>query len=289
METDFGICRRCHSALEGLRLQCRFGRCIGLSLLLLLASRGGLFLVISGCRTIQSTTQTTSVPKPSVPEFHFDSDTLQVQKRGGVVMRLELITPEVKREIKTVRENENHQYETRDANNRIITEAYTTFDLIETPYYVLKPEEMKFSIKITNQLGHTLKLAESVFTLTLAGKLVHLEKDCYREFTNAIIPRGQEDEIKIDGPLWADLPKTGTLRIALDDIAVEVDDANKATKREHFEWIISFQNKSNSSNEEIHRKYMIEDSHGLRLKGKTEFDPENPLVKKFIGPNKSNP
>ena len=237
----------------------------------------------SGCQSVDHQVQPLSLTKPLPPTFSFDPGTPALQKRGGITMRLEIVSVVSRRAVEEKRENEIQLPVATNSNGQQIAPPETRFELVETPRYVLDPPNMMLVIKITNQLGHTLRMSESVLTLNVSGQLVRLAKSDYAEFSEAIIPRGQEQEVPVKGPGWDTLPDSGTLRIAIDDVVVAVDESNRATKREHFEWIVTYHKESTTTTDEVRRRFKSQTGQGdIHDAPKLQLDRDNPLVKKVF-------
>lgn len=239
--------------------------------------------VNSGCQSVDHQVQPLSLTKPLPPTFSFDPGTPALQKRGGITMRLEIVPVVSRRAVDEKRENEVQLPVATNSNGQQIVPPEKRFELVETPRYVLDPPNMMLVIKITNQLGHTLRMSESVLTLNASGQLVRLAKSDYAEFSEAIIPRGQEQEVPVKGPGWDTLPDSGTLRIAIDDVVVAVDESNRATKREHFEWIVTYHKESTTTTDEVRRTFKSQTGQGdIHDAPKLQLDRNNPLVKKVL-------
>jgi hypothetical protein len=240
----------------------------------------------TGCHVVDVVKTPIRVEKLLPPTFKFAADTQVVQKRGGVVMRLEPFVNRVHRREVESRENELFGQLHGVQDGRKKTELITSFELVKTPKYELDPPNLMFSVKITNQLGHTLRLAESIVNISVNGAEFRVRRDGHAEFLNAIIPRGHEEEVFITGPRFETLSDVSTIRIAIDDVVTEVDEANNATKRTHFEWILTYRKSKVSESDYIQRQYFERRPSGdlLPIK-KIRSDPNHPWVKKlpFIG------
>ena len=61
-----------------------------------------------------------------------------------------------------------------------------------TPYFVVKPERMKVTLKVVNQLPRVFRGAGTVAQFTVAGKTWANKQENYAEFSNVIVPpRGE--------------------------------------------------------------------------------------------------
>ncbi len=106
----------------------------------------------------------------------------------------------------------------------------------EMPSVEVTPKEVRFKVKIYNNLEHVLRLAGTVVSFQAGGKTLAVPKDRYDDFLNGIILPRQEGEYELSGPDISALPGNATIAFFLYDIITETDAAGNPTRRSNFEF-----------------------------------------------------
>lgn len=208
-----------------------------------------LVAMLAGCATTPPPPPETRTIEYGIPEFSYEADAKPVQKKEGITISLVPVSYTTERKIKI----EDGQMRPppfeifKDPNKEIIG----VFDRAEIPYYVIVPSNLQFALKITNQLDHTLRMAGSVVSYNVDGKIVNVPQENYIEFINSIIPRGQEKETSISGPPISVLKDSGVILITVDDVPTVLDKASKVEKTSNFEWVLTYKMKKESKTETI--------------------------------------
>lgn len=109
-----------------------------------------------------------------------------------------------------------------------------------TPYFVVKPERLKVTIKVVNQLPRVFRGAGTVVQFTVAGKTWANKQEDYAEFSNVIVPPRGEQQIEIYGPPVDMIPKQANVGLFLYDVVTKTDQAGNITEKQNFEWYYSY-------------------------------------------------
>ena len=109
-----------------------------------------------------------------------------------------------------------------------------------TPYFEIKPQRLKVTVKVVNQLSRVFRGAGAVVQFTVAGKTWANKQEDYAEFTNVIIPPRGEQQIEIYGPPIEAIPKQANLGLFLYDVVTKTDAAGNITEKQNFEWYYGY-------------------------------------------------
>lgn len=109
-----------------------------------------------------------------------------------------------------------------------------------TPYFAIKPDRLKVTLKIVNQLSRVFRGAGAVVQFTVAGKTWANKQEDYAEFSNVIIPPRGEQQIEIYGPPVEAVPPQANLGLFLYDVVTKVDAAGNIVEKQNFEWYYSY-------------------------------------------------
>lgn len=125
-------------------------------------------------------------------------------------------------------------------------------EMREIPAITVHPKDIRFKVKIYNQVEHVLRLAGAVVSFQVAGQTMNVPKARYENFLNGIILPRQEAEYEVGGPDLADLanPDQAKIALLLYDIVTATDAAGNPTKRSNFEYFYTLS--SQSKTEEVH-------------------------------------
>jgi len=113
-------------------------------------------------------------------------------------------------------------------------------EVTKTPTFAVKPDRLKVTIKLVNQLPHVFRGSGSVVQFTVAGKTWASKQEDYAEFTNIIIPPRGEQQIEIYGPPTDALPAQANIGLFISDVVTKTDNAGNPTDRQHFEWYYNY-------------------------------------------------
>ena len=121
-------------------------------------------------------------------------------------------------------------------------------EMREIPAITVHPKDIRFKVKIYNQVEHVLRLAGAVVSFQVAGQTLNVPKARYENFLSGIILPRQEAEYEVGGPDLADLtnPDQAKIALLLYDIVTVTDAAGNPTKRSNFEFFytLSLQSKT---------------------------------------------
>jgi hypothetical protein len=117
--------------------------------------------------------------------------------------------------------------------------------------YTVLETAIGFKVKVTNRMNHVLKLAGTVFKLTVNGREVEMAAETYRMFTTGILIPGEQKEFTIRVGEWRRLPREATVEFDIIDIPTRTDDAGIATKTDRFGWTFGYKVESREADSEV--------------------------------------
>jgi hypothetical protein len=133
--------------------------------------------------------------------------------------------------------------EVRALDTLFITNDQRPYEIRHIPSIVVTPDELRFKVRVVNNLPHVLKFAGTVLSYTASGKQMPVPKAGYESLLDGIVRPRQEMEFDITGPKTDDLPADTNLSLTLDDVVTATDAAGNPSKRTGFEWIFAVQKK----------------------------------------------
>jgi hypothetical protein len=112
------------------------------------------------------------------------------------------------------------------------------YEVISTPRYSVSPDNVRFKVKVVNNLNQVVRLAGTVVRFNVDGKEVTLDPKTSgsESFGNAILTPREQKEFDILGPRTLELPNDATLGLMLYGVVTQTDDAGNPTKRSNYEW-----------------------------------------------------
>lgn len=113
-------------------------------------------------------------------------------------------------------------------------------EITKTPTYAVKPERLKVTLKLVNQLPRVFRGAGAVIQFQVAGKTWAAKQEDYAEFTNIIVPPRGEQQIEIYGPSIDAIPPQANIGLFLYDVVTKTDAAGTPTERQNFEWYYNY-------------------------------------------------
>jgi len=214
-------------------------------------------VVLVGCETTPTGPPPSVTSSVNIPRLSYTEGATSLQQKSGVSIELTPVTYDLARRVKTEQKDKPRPFLwTEDDPNR---ETIRWFDKIETPYFVPNPPNLRFAVKISNQMDGTLRLAGSIVTYQVDGKPLQVPAANYAEFVSSIIPRRQTIETFVNGPPVNQLKETGgQVLVSIDDIITERDAAGNPTKRSNFEWIFSYSMEPVTKTDQITVTPMVE-------------------------------
>lgn len=175
----------------------------------------------------------------NIPRLSYTEGAGAVQTKSGVSVELIPVPYTAAKRVKTEERDKPRPFLYIEPDPNRVTVRW--FDKVETPYYVAEPANLRFAVKINNQMDGTLRMAGSIVTYQVDGKPLQVPAANYAEFVASIIPRRQNIETFINGPPVDQLKETGgKVLVSIDDVITERDAAGNPTKRSNFEWIFSY-------------------------------------------------
>jgi hypothetical protein len=149
------------------------------------------------------------------------------QNKGGVLF--EVIPPDFK-----VDQRNNT---TCDQERSLVSyggaDAYRTRTF---PEYVVRPNHVEFTLKVSNHTGRDLKLAGARFAFSVDEEEATLDGAQFQALEVTLLAPDESKEFTLVGPDWVKLPKQAQLVLTAFEVPTELDDAGHATKRESFAW-----------------------------------------------------
>lgn len=131
----------------------------------------------------------------------------------------------------------------------------TKYEITERPdHLVIKPDNLKLELHVTNNLNHVLRFQGAVLSLNIDGKGLPIDGQTQDELLRAVLTPYTSLDVTLLGPSKQSLEKASTVSFAIYDVITQVDAANNPTKRTTFEWIFSVRPREVSGEYEVHVK-----------------------------------
>lgn len=224
-------------------------------------------LIFPSCETVQrlSTTEKTYADTRSAPET-FDTTyalplikptakTQQMQVKGGVTISAEIVPFAATRYVKTDR---TIGYADVDKP------GYDVYEITNTPFYTVMPEDIQFKIRIRNNEAVPLKLSEVGFALIIDGTQWSFPTGYLDDWNKGLILTGFEKEYTVKGPQLKGLVNAQVVYLFLNGVPTSYNEAGNVTKKSNFEWY--FECKSQEIKKSEQRTFTYETSPILREK-----------------------
>ena len=218
-----------------------------------------LALALAGCETPTSQRSAETTPlEYTLPALTPVEPNKQDQEKDGIRIS---VAPYAYAPRQTV------QREYRRVPTILIVNSQFPAEVRETPHVEVYPKDVRFKIKIYNQLERVLRLAGTVVSFQVAGKTVAVNKARYDDFLNGIILPRQEGEYEVAGPDLDALADNTTVALLLYDIVTATDQAGNPTKRSNFEFFytLSRQSKTQEASISIRRVSLNQTGAALLL------------------------
>lgn len=105
----------------------------------------------------------------------------------------------------------------------------------------VQPQRLQFLVTITNQMPRVFHGAGTVVQFNVGGKLVAVDQQGYSNFTGAIIPPRQQQQLLISGPPISEVDsKGGIMGVFLYDVVTKQSDAGVVTEKQNYEWFFDY-------------------------------------------------
>jgi len=135
-------------------------------------------------------------------------------------------------------EKVHHKVEVAEESSWFIVNDKHTYEIQRIPASIdLAPRELRFKVRVINNLPNVLKMSGTVVSLTANGKQIPVPASAYSELVNGIIRPRQQQEYTLLGPALDIVPDNANISLAFDDVVTAVDGAGNPSKRTSFEWV----------------------------------------------------
>ncbi len=201
----------------------------------------GLCLLLSGCQNTPPPPVSNSLPY-SLPILTPVEADKQDQVKDGIRVSVAGYTYEPKL---------TYQRQYRRVPQIIVVGGSYPVEVREMPSVEVTPKEVRFKVKIYNNLERVLRLAGTVVSFQAGGKTLVVPKSHYDDFLNGIILPRQEGEYEISGPDVSALPGNATIAFFLYDIITETDAAGNPTRRSNFEFFYTLSHEAKTQEASI--------------------------------------
>jgi hypothetical protein len=209
----------------------------------------------------ESVHQTASLEKPAVT---LASGYQFAKTVDGVMIS---VTPTPFEELQLVKR------EMQEKPSTFLINDLVKWEITDTPVYVCRPTFLEFSVKVTNNLDHVLRLAGAVVTVSVDGK--PFPASGVEDMERIVLVPGQSWEGVLNGPQCGVLPDDANLVFSVYDVVTAVDAANNPTKRTNFEWVFTYATESLTKDIEVKRyeQNMTREQAAEFVKGDNVFVP----------------
>lgn len=235
-----------------------------------------LFLASATVQKLETTERTyVDTRKPSknitvpynLPIVTPTAKTIQMQIKNGVTISAEIVLFDVKR------------YEKQE---KTITYAdpdkpgYDIYEVSNSPYYKVTPEQIQFKIRIRNNEQVPLVLSQVGFSLGVDGVEFSFPTEYKEDWNKGLIMTGSEKEYNIKGPDLTGLHNAQVIRLFLNGVPTSYNEAGNITKKDNFEWFFECELKTVIKEEQRTYTYetsLIENAQCSKCSG-TGTDPQ---------------
>jgi hypothetical protein len=109
-----------------------------------------------------------------------------------------------------------------------------------SPVMTVKPKELRFTIKVNNQLSRVFRGQGIVVQFNVNNKLQSVAQVGYQDLQNMIVPPRGEADVEIYGPLVSTIPENATIGLYIYDVVTKTDAAGNVTEKQNFEWFYKY-------------------------------------------------
>jgi hypothetical protein len=216
-------------------------------------------IIFSSCATVQKYGETEKtyyeIKKPDenisvsyrLPVINSTGKTTQLQTKGGVTISAEIVPFSAIRKIK---QEKTVTY--ADPN----MPGYDNFEITNTPYYLIAPENIQFRIRIRNNEQVPLRLSDVGFAIIIDGTQWSFPTGYLDDWNKGLILTGFEKEYTVTGPQLEGLYSAQVVYLFLNGVPVSYNEAGNVTKKNNFEWY--FECKAEAVQKDEQRTYTYE-------------------------------
>jgi hypothetical protein len=178
-----------------------------------------------------------------MPIFTALPETKELQSKGGIQVSLTPISYQCRQDHEvSVKEVET---DVSRATSGIVRQLPPTpgarfVEVTTTPRLKVAPDNLRFVVKINNQLPRVFRGAGTVVQFNVGGKLVAVDQTGYADLANIIVPPRTEQQVNIYGPPLSTLPDETTVGLFLYDVVTRTDAAGNITEKQNFEWYFKY-------------------------------------------------
>jgi hypothetical protein len=162
-----------------------------------------------------------------LPVIKATGKTTQSQTKGGVIISTEIIPFNAIRDVK-----QDKAVTYADPNQP----GYDNYEVSNTPYYTVTPENIQFKIRIRNNEQVPLRLSDVGFAIIIDGTQWSFPSGYLDDWNKGLILTGFEKEYTINGPQLEGLYNAQVVYILLNGVPVSYNEAGSVTKKSNFEW-----------------------------------------------------
>ena len=192
-------------------------------------------LAFAGCAALFGSTQKTPQEKNltvryTVPSIKTMEGTQEAQEKNGVMIAVSTspFTPQ-----KVFRK------EYKQLPTTFVMNGQYDYEVTSVPAYTVAPDDLRFKVKVVNNLSQVLRLAGTLVRFNVDGKELTLDTNnaSMKALTDTVLAPREQKEFDLVGPKAATVPKDTTVSLQLYGVVTATDDAGNATKRSNFEWL----------------------------------------------------
>lgn len=156
--------------------------------------------------------------------------------------------------------------------------------LEEEKFQVLsaQPTQLTFLLTIRNQMDRVFRGSGAVVQFTADEKVQAVEQANYRNLLDALIPPGNESQLRIHGPSLDALRDGSTVAVQLFDVVTAIDSAGNVVNRDNFEWHFTAHSETirrTLDTIEGRRTFWVPDARAKALLSRSLDDPSVQSVK----------
>lgn len=164
-----------------------------------------------------------------LPKVNPVEGTTEVQDKNGVTIAVST-TPFAP--LKTIRKDY------RQLPTTFVMNEQYDYQVTSTPVYRVTPDNVRFKVKVVNNLNQVLRLAGTLVRFNVNGHEVSLDPKLagFENLTSTMLTPREQKEFDIIGPTTEELPGEATVGLMMYGVVTATDEAGNAAKRNNFEW-----------------------------------------------------
>jgi hypothetical protein len=185
----------------------------------------------------------------NIPIITPTSTTNQMQSKGGVIISVEIVPFKVENSSKgdsiiTYADPEKRGFDIYEVRNTPISKINCEGD-----------DQIKFRIRIRNNEQVPLILSQVGFILAIDGISYSFPDNQKKEWNEGLIITGEEKTYTIKGPEISGLYNAKVIRLFLNGVPTEYNEAGNVTKKNNFEWFFECKTQTVEKEEQITYSY----------------------------------